>query len=357
MTELTAGPDDQGRRLDRVLRRVLPGVPLSALHRAFRKRRIRVDGRRARPEHRLSRGETITLPPGLASEAVVSADDPQEHTPVMGVHGEIPENKVARRIHTAHKPGQQLEVLIQGPDLIAVNKPVGISTHGPGSLQHLVAQYSRARSNRSLAFRPAPLHRLDRHTSGVVICAATIEGAQRFSQLLRARQVSKWYLALLDGIVPKGTRWEDRLERDGRTGRTQRAGSGRGQEATAEVTPLLHNSDAKLTLAAVRLITGRRHQIRAQAALRGVPLLGDSRYSPHSPHDPHDRGHLLHAAAVVLEHGEGLLGSRSVSAPLPETARRRIQRLFGEAAPQHAQALLSDLVRQGQDAPAGSAPQ
>ncbi len=340
MTELTAGPDDQGRRLDRVLRRVLPGVPLSALHRAFRKRRIRINGRRARPEHRLSPGETITLPPGLAAEAVV---------PVSG----------------NTRDAQRLEILLEGPELIAVNKPAGISTHGPASLQQLVAQYFSDRSNRSLAFRPAPLHRLDRDTSGVVLCAATIEGAQRFSELLRARRVSKWYLALLDGVVAEAAQWADTLERDTRTGRVQRAGFGRGQEATAEVTPLLLNREHRLTLAAVRLVTGRRHQIRAQAALRGVALLGDARYNPraedrtrsHTTHEHHrrhrsrtprarhDRGYLLHAATVVIEEGERLLGSRSVSAPLPEEGARRIRRLFGEAAPQRAEALLGELVR------------
>ena len=352
MQEFTAGPDDEGRRLDRVLRRILPDVPLSAIHRVLRKGAVRVDGRRAQAGYRLQPGETIRIPAGLVDDAVTERE----------------------RLQTAAGAGRRsgsIALLATGPHLIAVNKPPGMATHGPGSLQQLVNEHLRHAAEGSLAFRPAPLHRLDRGTSGVVICGASIHGARRFSQLLRERRVVKWYLGLFSCRIESACTWRDRLVRDRKTGITRAAVAGNrgtgetpGQlagdrrdvrkeeerrkrpssrtetrpaaaehEAVLEVFPMLHSRTAMrpaptTTLAAVRLQTGRRHQVRAQAAARDCPLVGDTRYGG----PPAGGGYVLHAVRLEPTDGTELLGQAAVSAPLPAPARQRLARVFREDA-------------------------
>ncbi len=320
MVVFTTGPDDEGRRLDRVLRRMLPTVPLPAIYRALRTGRIRVEHRRSRGEHRIRAGEVITIPADLAESAVTGG--------AAGSAGFVSADiGTAETEHTHEQDtGMRLEILAQGPHLIAVNKPTGLATHGPKSLQHLIADLFKDVAAQSLAFRPAPLHRLDRGTSGVVICAASMHGARQFSQLLRSRQITKWYLVLLGCVLEHPAHWLDRLHRDRRSGLTRVVSSSGAGAATGvlQVFPLARIPRDGVTLAAVKLETGRRHQIRAQAAARGCPLDGDLRYGSHR-----DPPYLLHAMRLEMPGSDRLLGRQVVMAPLPDTARTRICRLFG----------------------------
>ena len=352
MRVFVTGPDDEGRRLDRILRRLLPAAPLSAIYRALRTGRIRVDDGKASGRRRVQAGETITIPRELDVGA-----PPVDETGQPARSRE--ENKKGRRESSAPpdsgrpsgmtgpgtpSTGAALEVITTGPHLIAVNKLAGTPTHGPGSLQRLVAEHLREAAAASLAFRPAPLHRLDRGTSGIVICAATLHGARRFSELLRTGRIGKWYIALLGCRLSAPAHWRDHLVRDPASGLTRvaRAEDGRGAPAKLTVFPLLHTGRSEISLAAIRLETGRRHQIRAQAAARGCTLAGDRRYG-----SPGRTPYLLHAIRIELAGDTELLGRPIVTAPLPPEAAARLERLFGSGSA----GAVTELFSPGQLAP------
>lgn len=258
----TACKNDEGRRLDRVLRRALSETPLSAVHRMLRTGGVLINGERAQPSSRLRCGDVIKVeeggtPPALHSPrakaicaAVCSA------TPLQGALPLEP------------------RILLETEDILLVNKPSGIVTHGENSLETLVSAYLAANIPPSLSFRPGPLHRLDRETSGIIAFSKSLRGAQWFSRALREGQIRKTYHALLCGVLRTEEYWEDELVRDSRR-RATRAASG-GKRALSRVIPLEPRGAA--TLAAIEIFTGRTHQIRAQAAAHGRPLAGDIKY-------------------------------------------------------------------------------
>jgi 23S rRNA pseudouridine955/2504/2580 synthase len=190
---------------------------------------------------------------------------------------------------------------------------------GEDSLEALVRRRLAPTLAPSLSFRPGPLHRLDRGTSGIIVFSKTLAGAQAFSALLRRRLLVKRYLALLSGRLGRAETWDDPLARDRKSRVTHRApADGQGREALSRVTPLETRGD--VTLALIEIRTGRTHQIRAQAALHGHPLSGDRKYGGPPP-AAGTEGFSLHAwelefpASLVFSPDPGL--PRKITAPPP----------------------------------------
>jgi 23S rRNA pseudouridine955/2504/2580 synthase len=294
--EMTAGTDDDGRRLDRLLRKALPELPLSAIHRLLRTRRVLVDGVPAGGDLRVRTGSTISVPGDFREPAVQA-----------GPGGGMP------------------DIVWEGAGLLVLNKPRGIAAHGPGSLETQARAYLRDRLPRSLSFKPGPLHRLDKPTSGVIIFSASLAGARRVSALIRTGGIKKRYLALVDGILDSPAVWEDPLVRDHTRRKTLRAAGygGKAKNARTRVFPLAVSSAHSLIMAETD--TGRTHQIRAQAAARGHPLSGDIKYGGTFL----EGGFLLHALSLEFS-GEGL--PRTLEAPPPGAFLRRIREFFGDTA-------------------------
>jgi 23S rRNA pseudouridine955/2504/2580 synthase len=129
----TAGRDDDGRRLERILRKLFAQVPLSAINKALRKGDIRIDGKRAKADHRVSAGDVIEIRASFATE------DTRPSERVTAVSGDA----------TAVHGPRSLELLFRNEHLLAVNKPGGVAVHGPDSLtgrvRALLASESRSR--------------------------------------------------------------------------------------------------------------------------------------------------------------------------------------------------------------------
>ena len=301
--ELKTGDDDADRRLDRILRKALRDHPLSLIHRLLRQGRVLVNGRAAAPGDRVPSGATISVP-GIESS---SRPPPASRT--------------------AGSPA--LRILWQGPDLLILNKPAGIAVHGPGGLDGLVRAYLGESLSPSLSFRPGPLHRLDKPSSGLIVFSASLAGARTFSALLRDRCLRKSYLALLEGRLETAEVWQDELVRDRDARKTfasepGQEGGAPSKNALTRVRPLA--ASAAYTLALAEIETGRTHQIRAQAAAHGHPLAGDRKYGGH--------GGTLFLHAWKLELRENPPDPpplpRSIIAPLPAAFQERLRALFGE---------------------------
>jgi 23S rRNA pseudouridine1911/1915/1917 synthase len=193
-------------------------------------------------------------------------------------------------------------VVHQDDDLLAVAKPAGLPTlPGAGFLEHTLLSLVRAYDPQA-----APVHRLGRFTSGLVLCARTAEARVRLSRGWRA--VEKRYRALATGMperqtfavdVPVGPLPHPLLG-------SVHGACAEGRAARSEVTVLERRQGA--FLCDVRILTGRPHQIRIHLAAAGHPLVGDPLYGAggvplsDQPGLPGDPGYLLHAAELRLAH-------------------------------------------------------
>ena len=184
---------------------------------------------------------------------------------------------------------------------LAAEKPAGILVHGDGTgavtltdcVQASVADIA-AREGWPYVPRPQALMRLDVETTGLVLFSLTQEFQPAFDALVAGHDLRKCYLAIAAGTR---RRWPDEvvapIARDRHDARRMRVGRG-GKEAVTRVKVLDERSGS--TLLALRLLTGRRHQIRVHLAHLGTPVAGDALYGD-------GRGPLmLHAAALSLTH-------------------------------------------------------
>jgi len=152
--------------------------------------------------------------------------------------------------------------------------------------------------------------------------SASSAGAKKFSEALRSGLVEKTYLALMTGEIDQEETWSDTLCRDSGSGTSFIDNA--GKSAVTHVRPLLCKNH--LTLAYVRLDTGRTHQIRAQAAAHDHPLAGDVKYGG----TPLPDGYILHCAMLGIPSGVAGSGPLRVIAPLPDQARTMLKLKFGK---------------------------
>jgi len=322
LIRLKTGEDDAGRRLDRILRKALPDHSLSLIHRLLRQGKIRVDDKPARPETRVLSGSVIQI---------AARTDPQKRSDPSCQHP---------RAVLPPLP----DVLAKGSGIVFFNKPAGLASHGAGSLDAIVKAHHAARrsSAPSISFKPGPLHRLDRPTSGVIAFSESLAGAKLFTELLRERRIAKTYLAIVEGRVPTNGEliWKDVLVRDKSARKTfigadESAPNSMGSPRESPAPPKIATTIIRVlasgdchTLIEARIATGRTHQIRAQAAAHGHPLAGDVKYGGRRMAG----GFLLHAWKIEFDRDIDDL-PRSISAPPPEPFMASISSLFGRSPP------------------------
>jgi len=334
--ELFTGDNDRGRRLDRVLRKALPDLPLALIHRLLRQGQVFIDGKAAKAQDRFEKQVTITIPSMKDQQKSINSSKINE----FDLHNEgFKEQK-----HS--KPGKNLpplEIIWEDAGLMAVNKPVGLAVHGPESLDTMVQAYLEGKLPASLSFRAGPLHRLDKPSSGIVVFSTSLDGARLFTSLLRERKVRKTYLAIVEGSVEKEEIWEDDLVRDKEKKKTfvkeqtpkgcrQTCGSAPILNAVTKVTPLAVKGGYSLLQA--EIATGRTHQIRAQAAAHGHPLAGDLKYKEQRVKNREQR---IENKEQRKEHlVEFFLHARRlefldyiIEAPMPEKFRSKVEEIFG----------------------------
>jgi 23S rRNA pseudouridine955/2504/2580 synthase len=333
MFRLIAQEDDDQRRLDRILRKHLPALHLSSLHRLIRKGKITVNGKIVPPGIRVSRGQIIEIPNSAMEEQLLYREKFEAPAAAALQKKEDFSVKNPEENHFS-----SLRILFEGSGLLILNKPQGIAVHGPQSLDDQVLEYLKPGLAHSLSFRPGPMHRLDKPSSGILVFSTNLNGARYFSALLRERKIRKQYLAIVDGIIEGEQTWNDLLVRDEDRQKTfasedNENPNGKSKNARTRIITLANNPGHTLILADIE--TGRTHQIRSQCGLHGHPLSGDGKYGGKFQ----ARGFLLHALRFRLvdpsspppflpEHPQCLVDG--ITAPLPPHFLCRIADLFGE---------------------------
>ncbi len=265
MREFTVGKNDAGQRLDRWLSKTVPLLPAPLMQKYIRLKRVKCNGRAAARDTRLQTGDLLQL----------YINDEFFETPT--------EENAYLTIATP-----RLDILYEDEHLLLVNKPAGMVVHADETgtsntlINHVLAylyQKREWRPREENSFVPALCNRIDRNTSGIVIAAKTAEALRIMNQKIRDRELEKRYLCVAVGTLsPRNGRLESILLRDERKKQVSvyhRPVPG-GRTAVTEYRTLAVKNG--LSLVECELLTGRTHQIRAQLADAGCPLLGDGKY-------------------------------------------------------------------------------
>lgn len=261
--EFTAKTDDDSRRLDRVLRKLLCTKNLPMLYCALRKGLVKVNGKKASPDTRIKVGDTITI-------ATFLLEQERKHNTV----------DVASNIY--------IEDIFCNEHIRVINKPYNICVHGNKNALDPVIKKQYARTNqKSLSFTPGALHRLDRYTSGALVFSQSLIGAKWFSANLQNHNIAKTYIAILQGKLTQAFHYEDYLQKAQNTNtsfvtmQVVEKNTPLSELAITTLYPLAWGKVASYdaTLVKVEIATGRQHQIRVQSAYHGHGLLGDTAYN------------------------------------------------------------------------------
>ena len=204
------------------------------------------------------------------------------------------------------------EIIYEDNHLIVVNKPAGILTQGDStgdtSLFDCTKEYLKTKYNKPGDVFLGLLHRLDRPVSGVICFARTSKAASRVSEQFRTKKTQKVYHAIIEGIpARKNAHLKNWLisTKGNKSSSSKITINKQNNAKQAELKYLVLKTHNNQSLVEIELLTGLKHQIRAQMAFIGTPISGDFRYSPKSfTPQKINNGHaiLLHARKLSLIH-------------------------------------------------------
>jgi 23S rRNA pseudouridine1911/1915/1917 synthase len=233
----------------------------------------------------------------------------------------------------ARRPGPSgdLWIVYEDDSLIVVNKPAGLLTvplerrGEASSVEEQLEDHLRSRGKR----RPFVVHRIDRDTSGLVVFAVNAAAQGRLKAQFKRREPERVYLAIVYGRPdPASGVWRDRLVWDSRAliQKETHPRDPSGKDAVSEYRVV--ESFPAASLVEVRLVTGKRNQIRLQARLRGHTLVGEQRYTygPDSLRQIDFPRQALHAWRLGFEHPD-THEPLQFEAPLPDDMRELLARL------------------------------
>lgn len=265
MKELTVGKNDAGQRLDRFVGKAVPLLPESLLQKYIRLKRIKLNGKGSKRDTRLNEGDVLSL----------------------YINDEFFEKPTERNSYL--KVGApRLDIVYEDENILLADKKPGILCHSAGewdyntliaNIQAYAYQKGEWRPREENAFAPALCNRIDRNTGGIVIAAKNAEALRIINEKIKEREIEKYYLCVVRGR-PKPAEGELRgyIFKDAAKNRVyvRRKPEPGAKEALTYYRTLA--SQGGLSLVECRLGTGRTHQIRAQMAAAGTPLLGDGKY-------------------------------------------------------------------------------
>ena len=292
LKEFIINKNDAGQRLDRFVGKVVPALPSSLVQKYIRIKRIKVNGKGSRRDHKLVVGESVQL--YVSDKFFVSAKENKASTQKKAVASPLTISKI------------KLDILYEDANILLLNKPAGILCYDTHDLDnntlinnlHAYIESSgqwRARDENS--FSPALCNRIDRNTSGIVIAAKNAESLRIINDKIKHREIDKFYLAAVHGIPsPEAGALTGYLHKDGKRNLVKVTKDEVPGSKYAETEYKTLETSNKIegfpfALLECRLITGRTHQIRAQFANFCHPLLGDIKYGDKKLNEPFKEAH------------------------------------------------------------------
>lgn len=296
MKEITITRANHGQKAEKFVRKYLDGAPLSFIYKLFRIKDVKVNGKRISKDYILQENDFMQI----------YVTDKQ-----------LEEFSNTRLIV---KSNINLDIVYEDKNILIVNKPSGILIHGDENekritLTNVILNYLFEKNEfnpSNHTFVPAPCHRLDRNTSGLVIFAKNIESLHILEELFKTKEeINKEYLTLVCGKLHGENKIEAPLFKDEKNNMVKVKSVSEGGKYALTYYKVLETFE-NCTLLNVKIVTGRTHQIRVHLSYINHPVLGDSKYGNFSMNKIflekyHYQNQFLHAYKIEFKNIEGCL--------------------------------------------------
>ncbi len=258
MKSITVGNNEAGQRLDKFLQKSF-NMPVSLMYKYLRKKRIKLNGKRCEGNTLLSLGDKLEL---YINDELLEKEERS-----VGQNSDI-------------------NIVFENENIIIMDKPQGLLCHGEGEEDSLVRRMTAYLINTGqyspeteLSFAPALCNRLDRNTAGLLIGAKNAAALREMNENIRKGMVNKYYLCLVWGKPQKEKAvLESNLTKDNNINKVFLESNPSKNSRAVKTGYRLLKTNGKTSLLEIELFTGRPHQIRAQLAATGLPLVGDNKY-------------------------------------------------------------------------------
>lgn len=330
MQSVTIGSNQAGQRLDKFLHKYLPNAGTGFLYKMMRKKNITLNGRKAEGSELLKEGDSVSF---------FFSQETFEKFSGQAAGSNIPHVKQGiREYEKAYRELKDIQIIYEDDHFLFLNKPAGILTQKAKqediSLNEWLIGYLLEKDpnfkEELLSFHPSVCNRLDRNTSGIVLCGKSLPGLQFLSKCIKERSVQKFYHTICVGELKEAARVQGYLYKDEKKNRvfvSEQKQDDNERQNYIETGYVPLSFQEGYTYLEVELITGKTHQIRAHLASIGHPLIGDFKYG----NEKVNRGlkqeyglehQLLHAYRVTfpkITEGIGIpLSGQEFIAPEPE---------------------------------------
>lgn len=317
MQEIQISANEAGQRLDKLLAKYLNEAPKSFLYKMLRKKNIVLNGKKATGNEKLVSGDSVKL--FLSDETI---------------------QKFSKEI-TICKANTNLDIIYEDKDILLINKPVGMLSQKAEAkdvslVEHLMSyllETAQLTKENLKSFKPSICNRLDRNTSGLVVCGKSLKGLQVMGKLFKDRSLKKYYRCIVNGKVTEKQYVKGYLSKNEKKNQVTVSTTyfPDSQEIETEYRPIQQLNEG--TLLEVHLITGKTHQIRAHLASQGHAIIGDYKYGDREINDRYKKEYhlshqLLHAYRLEMPKMEKellQLSQKIFIAPLPKQFEKIIE--------------------------------
>lgn len=234
--EITVNTENFFRRLDKFIRKNYPQIKLASIYKLLRKGYVKVNGVKVKDgSFELNVGDKVDI---IVHDGVFREENRKSQPVPM-----------------------KLNIIYEDDRILVIDKPPGIAVHLGKNVNKPTIIEGLMFYGKQNNFTPFIVHRLDKHTSGILVIAKDREAARKLSEIFKNRKVEKYYLTLVKGIIESGGMINEPID----------------DLPSLTIYKTLRNYD-NCTLLEVNIKTGRKHQIRKHMAFINHPVAGDDLY-------------------------------------------------------------------------------
>lgn len=322
MKEIIISSLEENQRIDKFLLRYMNNASKGFIYKMFRKKNIELNGRKVIGNEILKKDDVIKM---FLSGSTI--DKFMLPFVIKNNNGEV-------------------SVIYEDENILICNKPVGVLSHSQvkedeDTMIDRIISYLNKKGeivvNKESTFKPAICNRLDRNTSGIILCGKNLPAVQHLNDIFKNNKVEKYYKTIVKGNIHKKGVIETYYTKDFKNNKAsvfnKKKDSGRYKRVKTEYYPIKVNKE--YTLLEIKLITGKSHQIRVHLQSINHEVVGDTKYGdiPINNYLKSKIGlkhQLLHSDRVIFKDETGFLNylnNKHFIAPLPNIFEKTLKLL------------------------------